>query len=392
MLSAMESQWHAYGARYPLFAFTHSAEVCAEVAKAGGIGALGASSQTPEGLDESLSWLAGHADGKPFGIDLLIPTVLGGVEDRPDTTWDKVVNAVPQGHKDFVEDLLDAHDIPKEAAPDPRAAMRSGDAPMTVGSENILNLINVALSHPEVKFVVSALGPPPARIVDMCHERGVEVGALGGSPRHAEKHVQAGLDFIVAQGTEAGGHCGEISTMVLVPQMVEAAQGRPVISAGGIGTGRQMAAAMILGASGVWCGSMWLLADEAGTEALYRESLIAAGSSDTLRSRSMTGKSCRMLKSDWTDAWEDPRNPEPLPMPLQMVLSNPAQFRIKAGLEEGRPGARALSGGIVGQIVGMLNESRPAREIFESVVHEAEDILGRFDDPRFAWARATESA
>lgn len=392
MSSTTKSQWHAYGARYPLFAFTHSADVCAEVAKAGGIGALGASSQTPEGLDEWLSLLASRAGGKPFGIDLLIPTVLGGIEDRPDTTWEKVTNAIPQGHKDFVEELLDEHDIPKEGAPDPRAAMRSGDAPITVGTENILNLIEVALSHPEVKFIVSALGPPPARIVDMCHERGVEVGALGGSPRHAEKHVQAGLDFIVAQGTEAGGHCGEISTMVLVPQMVDAAQGRPVISAGGIGTGRQMAAAMILGASGVWCGSMWLLAEEADTEPLYRERLIAAGSRDTLRSRSMTGKECRMLKSDWTDAWEDPRNPEPLPMPLQMVLSNPAQFRIKAGLEEGRPGARALSGGIVGQIIGMLDESRPAREIFERVVHEAEDILGRFDDPRFGWARSTKPA
>lgn len=383
----MSRSWDAYGARYPLFAFTHSDAVCAEVTRAGGVGVLGASSHTPDELEASLIWIAERADGRPFGVDLLIPTALGGIDDRADVTWDQVEAAVPAGHRAFVERLLDEHDVPKEAS-GADVAMFAGDAPMTMGTQNILDLVEVALAHPQVRFLVSALGPPPARVIDLCHERGVDVGALGGSPRHAAKHVEAGLDFIVAQGTEAGGHCGEISTMVLVPQMVEAAEGHPVIAAGGVASGRQMAAAMILGASGVWCGSLWLLADEADSTPLQRELLVNATSANTIRSRSMTGKSCRMLTSEWTDAWEDPRNPDPLPMPLQLVLSQPAQQRIAAGVDQGRPGARALSGGIVGQAVGMLHESRPARRILEDVVAEAQQVLaGLADDPRLAWAR-----
>src|SRR5207245_4483199 len=186
-----------------------------------------------------------------------------------------------------------------------------------------------SLAPPGVKMLVNALGPPPPDIVQLAHDHGLLVGALVGAKQHAERQVAIGVDVIVAQGTEAGGHCGEVSTMVLVPEVVDAVGDRAhVLAAGGIADGRQMAAALALGAEGVWTGSMWLTVQEAETPPDVLENLLAASSRDTVRSRAMTGKAARQLRTKWTEMWEEPGAPSTLPMPLQGLIFAPATQRI----------------------------------------------------------------
>ncbi len=186
--------------------------------------------------------------------------------------------------------------------------------------------LEIALAH-NTAFVANALGPPPQFLIDRVQGGGQLIGALAGRPQHAERHQAAGVDIIIAQGSEAGGHTGEIGSMVLIPEIVDAVD-IPVLGAGGIGRGRQMAAAMALGAQGVWCGSVWLTTDEAETHPVVKQKFLAATSADTIRSRSMTGKHARMLKSAWTEEWDREDTPDPLGMPLQPILTNEAQARI----------------------------------------------------------------
>jgi NAD(P)H-dependent flavin oxidoreductase YrpB (nitropropane dioxygenase family) len=224
--------------------------------------------------------------------------------------------------------------------------------------------VRIALEHP-VSLLVNALGPPPEYAVEAAHAAGVLVGALCGAPRHAVRNLERGVDVIIAQGTEAGGHCGEISTMVLVPEVVDTVgPDVPVLAAGGIGSGRQMAAAMALGAQGAWTGSIWLTVAEAATEPWVVENLLAAGWGDTVRSRSMTGKPARQLRTDWTEAWERDDAPDPLPMPLQGILYAPAAHRFM------RARSRALSGSPVGQIVGSVHSVRAAKDVVYDIVEE----------------------
>jgi len=234
--------------------------------------------------------------------------------------------------------------------------------------------LEIALAH-GASLIVNALGPPPQHMIDRCREVGVRTGALAGKAQHAERHVNAGVDFIIAQGSEAGGHTGEIGTMVLIPEIVDAVGDTPVLGAGGIGRGRQMAAAMALGAAGVWCGSVWLTTDEAETHPVVKDKFLAATSSDTIRSRSRTGKHARQLKSAWTDEWENPETPMPLGMPMQMVLTGEAIQRIDRAAHHAGSGAEALSNYFVGQIVGNMNESKPAARVVMEMVEEFIDAV-----------------
>jgi NAD(P)H-dependent flavin oxidoreductase YrpB (nitropropane dioxygenase family) len=216
--------------------------------------------------------------------------------------------------------------------------------------------------------------------VDDAHARGVKVAALAGTVEHAVAHAEAGVDLVIAQGTEAGGHTGEISTLVLVPQIVDAVAPIPVLAAGGIGNGRQMAAALALGADGVWCGSIWLTTQEAESSAAVRARMLASRSQDTVRTRSFTGKPCRVLRSKWTDAWNEDGAPSPLPMPLQSMLSDRPRRRIEAMAE--RPGSRAveLLSPFVGQIVGQMNAVKPARQVVLEMVDEFVDAWQRVNE------------
>jgi NAD(P)H-dependent flavin oxidoreductase YrpB (nitropropane dioxygenase family) len=248
---------------------------------------------------------------------------------------------------------------------------------MRVSPKGYEPLLDVAFSH-RIRLIASALGAPPSSLIERAHSHDVVVAALAGNVLHARRHRDAGVDLIVAQGTEAGGHTGEIGTMVLVPDVVDAVAPTPVLAAGGIGSGRQIAAAMALGAEGVWCGSVWLTTEEAETHPLVKQKFLTATSGDTVRSRSLTGKPARMLRSAWTDEWEQEGAPAPLPMPLQSALIAEAQIRINRAAHDDTSGAGRLANYFVGQVVGRLGSVKPARQVVLDMVNEYADVVQRF--------------
>lgn len=353
----------------PIFAFSHSPAVVAAVSKAGGFGVLGAAGMEVEQLDRALQMLSRECAGKAFGIDLIIPETYVGREEGGLSVAD-LQQRIPQGHRDFLDQLLDEHHVPKQSAP-ATIASRAGQG---MSERRGKQMVDVALSYP-VKLIVNALGVPPAYIIERAHQQGVRVGALVGAVKHAVKQKAAGVDLIIAQGFEAGGHTGEIASMVLTPQVVDAVAPLPVIAAGGIASGRQMAAALALGAQGVWTGSVWLMTEEAETHPVVKEKFLHASSSDTLRSRASTGKPARQLRSGWTDAWEDPANPKPLPMPLHSLLTIDAQQSIRRDAQQGGTGGKTLINYFVGQSVGMLNQIRPTAEVFQTIKDECDAVL-----------------
>ena len=321
------------GIEFPLFAFSHCRNVVAEVSKAGGFGVFGAVGLTPESLEIELKWIDENIDGKPYGIDLLIPNRMDHKNENNQTTED-LKDLIPKEYNKFVNNILETHNIETE---DLWSGKYGVDYTHNMREAGASDLLEVALRHP-VSLFVNALGVPPKSVIDSCRKNNVLVGALTGAREHALKHAAAGLDVLVVSGTEAGGHCGEISTMVVVPDVIDAMKSREdifVLAAGGIATGRQMAACMAMGAAGVWCGSVWLTTPEAETTPTVRKKMLEAGPRDTVRSRSRTGKPTRQLQSAWTDAWSSADALEPLEMPLQGVLSRPAMDKIDKIAETG---------------------------------------------------------
>lgn len=358
-----------YGIEFPIFAFSHCRDVVAAVSKAGGFGVLGALAFGPEQLQVELDWIDDNVDGKPYGVDLVIPAqfVSSGEDDR-DLGIKKIEEMISDEHWAFVEQLLSKHDVGPMPADFDATPVAAG----LEAGERFPKQVELILQRPSVKMIVNALGPMPKWAVDQAHEHGVDVGALIGSVRHAENNIGNGVDVLIAQGTEAGGHCGEISTMVLIPEVVDAVGDRAlVLAAGGIGCGRQMAAALALGAVGAWTGSIWLTVQESETAEVVVDNLLAANSRDTVRSRSMTGKPARQLRTEWTEAWESPESPGTLPMPLQGILFSNAARRIT------RAGTKELSGSPVGQIVGRMNERRAAKDVIFEMVEECIDATER---------------
>ncbi|GAA4062156.1 NAD(P)H-dependent flavin oxidoreductase [Nonomuraea soli] len=352
------------GIELPIFAFSHCRDVVAAVSRAGGMGVLGALYFTPEELEMELKWIDDHVDGKPYGVDVVMPASYAGADFAPEELVGRLQGMIPEGHRAFVDDLLAAHNVPESSGEAGKVLLGWTDA--TARPQ-----VEVALRHP-IALLANALGPPPADVVELAHQHGVKVAALASTPRHAVKQVEVGVDIVVAQGTEAGGHTGEITTMVLIPQVVDAVD-VPVLAAGGIGDGRQMAAGMALGAEGVWTGSIWLTVEEADTPAMARQRILAATSRDTVRSRSWTGKPARLLKNEWTDAWESEDSPGTLPMPLQFMLVSDALRRI------GRSDASELATFPAGQIIGTMNQVKSAKDVVFDLVSgyiEAVERLG----------------
>ncbi|MCL5886165.1 MAG: nitronate monooxygenase, partial [Actinobacteria bacterium] len=290
------------GMEYPILAFSHQRDVVAAVSKAGGLGVLGAVALSPEALDVELNWLEEQLGETPYGIDVIVPAHYIGDEQGGLEASD-LEAFIPQEQRDFVKELLERYGVPE--LPQDREA---SSGLLSWSAKGAASLLDVALQH-HPRLIANALGSPPPDMIKRAHDGGLIVAALAGRPEHAVKHLKAGVDIIVAQGYEAGGHTGEISTMVLVPQVVDAVSPTPVLAAGGIASGRQMAAAMALGAEGVWTGSVWLTTEEAETHPVVKEKFIAATSSDTVRSRSITGKPARQLKSAWNQAWDSPDGP-----------------------------------------------------------------------------------
>lgn len=358
------------GVDFPLVAFSHCRDVVAAVSRAGGFGVLGATGHTPQSIEQELAWIDAHVDGKPYGLDVLIPENLatGGAKG---ITSASLAKDIPQGHRDFVSDLLTRHGVP---APDftPRGEAAPFDPNLA------LEVLEAAFRHP-IRLIANALGVPPPAMIEMGRKHGVPVAALVGAKEHALRQVAAGVDILVVQGGEAGGHCGEVSTLVLVPEVLKAIRpisDVPVLAAGGIMTGGQMAACMAMGAAGVWTGSVWLATPEAETSEAFRDKMVAATSRDTVRSKGRTGKPSRQLRSAWTDAWEAPGAPKPLPMPYQSLISEaPLRQADKAVAGGGSEEARALVTYFVGQGVGLVDAVRPAGEVVQDFKREFAEAL-----------------
>ena len=355
------------GIDVPILAFSHCRDVVAAVSKAGGYGVLGAVAHSPEQLEVDLKWIEAEIGGRHYGVDVIVPAKYAG-SDQGGFTLDAIRELIPSEHVAYVEDILRRYDVP--ALPDeaaPRYDTSGVAAPFSASQAD--QLLEVALAFGPT-MVVNALGPPPPHMIERTKQEGRLVGALAGKAQHAERHVNAGVDVIIAQGSEAGGHTGEIGTMVLIPEIVDAVSPVPVLGAGGIGRGRQMAAAMALGAAGVWCGSVWLTTIEAETHPVVKAKFLAATSSDTVRSRSRTGKPARQLRSAWTDEWDDPSTLAPLGMPLQPILVNEAIARIDRAAFQSGSGAEKLANYFVGQIVGSMNETTTSAQVVFAMIDE----------------------
>jgi NAD(P)H-dependent flavin oxidoreductase YrpB (nitropropane dioxygenase family) len=364
------------GIDFPILAFTHCRDVAAAVSASGGLGVLGAVAHSPEQLGVDLKWIREHAGGHPFGVDLLIPRkYAGSVEGGLETTDLRAM--VPDEHRQWIDELLERYGVPAMPEEDKAEGGRSLRT-LAIDPKAMAPLIDVAFEH-GIRLFASALGSPPAWLVERARKEGVPVAALAGRLDHATAHRDAGCDLIIAQGTEGGGHTGEIATMVLVPQVVDAVAPIPVLAAGGIANGRQVAASLALGAEGVWCGSVWLTTHEAETAPTVKEKFLAASSSDTRRSRSLTGKPARMLRTAWTDAWEQSDAPQALPMPLQSMLVADAQRRIHRVAHHPDSGARQLVTYFVGQVVGQMNVAKPTRAVVAEMIEEFLDTMERLE-------------
>ncbi len=361
------------GVEFPILAFSHCRDVVAAVTNAGGFGVLGAVAHSPEALEIDLAWIEEQARGRPYGVDLLLPAKYAGSEEGG-LDRDAISALLPPGQQHFVDDILERYGVPALPVDADRHARRNL---MQVSPRGYEPLLDVTFAH-RPRLVASALGAPPRALIDRAHAADVVVAALAGTVVHAERHRAAGVDLIVAQGTEAGGHTGEIATMVLVPDVVDAVTPTPVVAAGGIASGRQVAAAMALGAGGVWCGSVWLTTEEAETHPAVKAKFLAATSRDTVRSRSLTGKPARMLRTAWTDEWERADAPPTLAMPLQSALVAEAQTRIARGATTEGSGANQLANYFVGQVVGRMDRVKPARQVLGDMVNEYADVVQRF--------------
>ncbi|MDR6831834.1 MULTISPECIES: nitronate monooxygenase [unclassified Sphingopyxis] len=348
------------GIEFPLLAFSHCRDVVVAVSKAGGMGVFGAASLPPARLEEELAWIDAHIGGKPYGVDLIVPNSFAGKGESR-----SALPPIPAEHKAFVADLLGKHGVDDGNLALPAVGGGLGD---NMTDDGAAALLEVAFRHP-IGLIANALGVPPPLMLELGKRHDVPVAALIGTRDHALAQVRAGVDILVVAGGEAGGHCGEVATMVLVPEVAAAVEAvgatTPILAAGGIVTGRQMAAAMAMGAHGAWTGSVWLTTAEAETNPVVKEKMLIASSRDTVRSKSRTGKPSRQLRSPWTDAWEAEGAPKPLPMPLQSLVSEPALRQVDKLSEGGHEGAKALATYWVGQGVGLMNEAMGAGQVVQ---------------------------
>lgn len=358
------------GIDYPIFAFTHCRDVVVAVSKAGGIGVLGAVGFTPEQLKEELDWIDERIGDKPYGVDIVIPQKYEGMGDmNAEELEAQLWKMVPPEHIEFARKLLADAGVPDW--PD-------GDKGMGLlgwTEATATPLLEEALTRPKCRLIANALGTPPAEKIRRVQESGRLIGALCGRVKQAVAHKEAGLDFVVAQGGEGGGHTGDVGSIVLWPQIVDAIGDLPMLAAGGIGNGRQMAAAMALGAAGVWTGSLWLTVEEAHMEPAQKQSLLTATSEDTVRSRSWTGKPCRMLKNEWTEAWARPDTPEPLGMPLQGLVTSDGIRRTS--VYAGHGDCQKVAFNPCGQVIGQIKEVESVRQVMFRLLDEYVDAVGK---------------
>ena len=356
------------GIEYPIFAFNHCRDVTAAVSNGGGIGVLGAGGFSREGINAEANWLRKHTD-KPFGLDLLLP------QSSPESgTAKELVASIPKENIEFMRKLKRELGLPDS---NPSVSRRTDLMYMGVGGTLTSQMEQVeAICEAKPPVFAGGLGMNPA-VVERCHKAGIKVISLVGNVKQARRVAAWGVDIIVAQGTEAGGHTGRIGTLALVPQVVDAVKPTPVLAAGGIGDGRGLVAALALGAAGVWTGTIWLTAHENPTEDFIKDRMVAAIEEDAVITRAHTGKPARSLKSKFIEYWEQPGAPKTLPAPYQsMYLPLPWSVSSEgADRTWERLGLQDWIGTPAGQVMGLIKERKPARQILYDIVSQAIDIL-----------------
>jgi NAD(P)H-dependent flavin oxidoreductase YrpB (nitropropane dioxygenase family) len=359
------------GIEFPIFAFTHCRDVVVAVSKAGGFGVLGAVGFSPEQLEIELSWIDEHIGDAPYGVDIVIPNKYEGMDENTSTEelTKMLQDMVPKEHLTFARKLLNDHGVPTPEGED-NSMKLLGWTEATATPQ-----VEIALRHEKMTLIANALGTPPPEMIEHIHAAGRKVAALCGSPYQAKKHADAGVDIVIAQGGEGGGHCGEVGSVVLWPQVVKEIAPVPVLAAGGIGNGAQIAAALALGCQGAWSGSQWLMVEESENTPVQQDTYIKAGSRDTVRSRSFTGKPCRMLRNDWTEAWENPENPDPLGMPLQYMVSGMAVAATHRYPDQ----SVDVAFNPVGQVVGQFEKVEKTAAVIQRWVEEYLEAVERLN-------------
>lgn len=357
-----------FGIETPIFAFSHCRDVVVEVSKAGGFGVFGGGVE-PEQLEIELAWIDAHIGGRPYGIDFLMPGRSASVEEA---FQGEPRDLLPPPYRAFVEKVMAESGVPPLPEGGAGRFQREALNRLKIRPDQHRALLDVTFRHP-VKLIVSALGKPPPELVARAHAQGIKVGAMVGSPEHARRQREAGVDLVVAQGNEAGGHTGHISTMVLTPQVVDAVAPMPVLAAGGIGSGRQMAAAMALGAEGVWCGSIWLATAQSDVDPRLKQKILAASSSDARITKAWSGKNNRILSSKWTEAWTAPDAPETLQMPLQGLMTKEVMHRA------GRARSNDFLSHPAGQVIGQITSETSVRQTVMDMLAEFADAVERLE-------------
>lgn len=358
-----------FGIEVPIFAFSHCRDVVVEVSKAGGLGVLGLARKSPQLAGEDLKWVDDHIGGKPYGIDILMPTTYqdpGALKFDPERLF-------PPAQLQFVRKMLDDAGIPPLPPAEAAEIEREMLTRLSYTRQESAEMVEIALRHP-IKLIVNGLGSPSREMVELTHARGIKVAAMAGAEKHALKHKEVGCDFVIATGTEAGGHTGSTTSLVLWPRIVDAVAPLPVLGAGGVGRGRQLAAALALGCEGAWCGSIWLKTVQSEVTPETKAKMFKARSEDAVLTRCLTGKSARGLRSLFTDAWEQPGAPEPLPPPLQALLWwGQCRTRVE------RVRATEWLTYPVGQIVGDMTEETSVRQVVSDMLNEMVESKERLD-------------
>jgi NAD(P)H-dependent flavin oxidoreductase YrpB (nitropropane dioxygenase family) len=340
------------GIEFPIIAFTHCKDVAVSVINAGGFAVLGEAMHTPDEIAADIKWIRDRVDGKPFGIDLVLPASV-----PPSASLDELFAKIPETHRKFAQEIKKKYNVP-----DPKGPI---DLHQWGGlNQEMARAQLEVLLDERVPVIASGLGSP-VFILEVAHERGIKVFGLVGKARQAKRQLEAGVDAVIAQGYDAAGHTGGVGTFSIVPEVAAMAGDTPIIAAGGVTTGRHLAAALCLGASGVWTGTLWLASRESDIDMIIKERLLAATVEDTSYGTSISGMTMRVLKCPWTEEWARPEAPGVLPPPYQMLLS--ADY-IQGANDNRR---EDLMTEAAGQGVGFVTTMKPARQILFDMVEEA---------------------
>lgn len=297
-------------------------ELVAAVSEAGGLGIIGAASMSPRTISEEVRKVR-SLTSKPFGVDLLLPS-----------------NAQASGD--------------------------TGTRLAFAGMEGIQRQLEAVFDE-RVPVFAAGLGNP-APWVPRMRELNMKVIGLTGNVRNAKRLAAGGVDVVVAQGHEAGGHTGRIGTFALLPQVIDAVDPLPVVAAGGVGDGRALAAVIAMGGVGVWVGTRFIATFEAWGHENYKNKLVESTEEDTVVTKSYSGKPMRNIKNRWTEEWES-RPDEIQPFPKQLAVSG---ARIDTGMRDGDTDYGCMP---AGQITGLIQDIRPAKQIVDEMIAQAVEIF-----------------